>query len=281
MNPVDELFHDKRPIEAMAFGAEAKPEEREEVAAQVRAMLKSTGVEVADDINRLGCTGMVKAGTIAAAKFLRLGLAGGGVGLPCFVPISRYCLVHETIGGLEPGQEQHHAEYVDAISRELTPEEHGRVELIRLAQERGRKDPDAAADVLSGRDESILEDKEPQTPDDLERQLYQARLAAGLQATAREQLEERMWKCSEHSEINWACRYCLAQAIVEGPLESLCFVSSGKPSPNEANADKQALGRVVIGSAVEEEIRVSDTRGDIKLDVYTRVATFTRKLSRS
>lgn len=287
-SPLDELFKDERPITKMPFGAEEKtPEAREETATRVRALLEKCGVAVADDINQLGCTGVVAAlkepGTdtlsILAAQFLRLGLAGGGVGLPCFVPISRYCLVHETIGGLEPGQAQHHPEFVEAVSRGLTPEEHGKVALVEQARRRGRKDPEAAADILGGRDESLSEEKE-ETPTSLEQQLYEARLAAGLQATAREQAEACAFKCPEHSKLNWACRHCIAQAIVEGELEPVFFVTGGKPG-DEVRERRQALGEIVLGSAVEGELGNCDARGDTEVDVYVRVATFTRKLSRN
>lgn len=103
--------------------------------ANVRATLRACGVEKAGDINTLGCTGAAKAKlTIEAIANLRLDLAGSGFGLPCFVPPSRYCLAHNTIGGLQDGQKAHHEEMVESISRELTPEEKGHMVLTEAAR---------------------------------------------------------------------------------------------------------------------------------------------------
>lgn len=101
----------------------------------VRGVLHACGVEKAGDINTVGCTGVIKSGlTIEAASALILNLAGSGFGLPCFVPTSRYCNVHKTIGGLQDGQKQHHEEKVEAVSRPLTPAEQGKVKLTEAAR---------------------------------------------------------------------------------------------------------------------------------------------------
>lgn len=117
--------------------------------AVVRMILKECGVAKAGDINTLGCTGAVKHMPIEAARALLLDFSGSGFGLPCFVPRSRYCLVHNTIGGLQDGQKQHHEEMVEKISRELTDEEHGKVKLIEASRRiRGRDLNGRLADTI-------------------------------------------------------------------------------------------------------------------------------------
>lgn len=118
--------------------------------AAVRATLRSCGVEKAGDINMVGCTGAVKSGlTVDAASALILDLAGSGFGLPCFVPQTRYCLVHKTIGGLQDGQKQHHTDMVEKISRELTPEERGKVKLVEASRRiRGKNLEERLADTV-------------------------------------------------------------------------------------------------------------------------------------
>jgi hypothetical protein len=263
VNPLDNLFRDTRSINDMPFGAGAP--DREAEAQWVRATLATCDVHVAEDIELLGCTGAYAVlqhdmpegaltgdpvlTTLGAIKRLRLGLAGGGVGLPCFVPIDRFCLAHNTIGGLEPGQAQRHADQVNAISRELTPEEKGKIAVIELARKKGRKDPIAASDILAGRDESVLEDAAPI-----------AEPIAAPKHTA-------VWKCQEHTNTDWKCRYCIAQAIVDGPLAPVLFVDDGEDA-------------IASGNTVEESIAAFDAGGKSRTCVNVRVATFTRKLSR-
>jgi hypothetical protein len=277
---------DNRPVESLTFGIEAPLEEREAVAARVREFLLASGCKVGDDVRRLGCTGVAKvmraldpklpySPIISQGKFLRLGLAGSGIGLTCFVPPSRYCLVHETIGGLEDGQKQYHAEYVNAVSRELTPQERATVAVIeraRRSEERtmsgsmrdatdlltGRKKKEAVAAVTeaeAGEEEEVPADAEAKEP-----------------ARQVEPLPEP-WTCPEHKKTDWRCRYCAAQAIVEGPLELTYAVDVVRGDGNSEQA-------VVNGVAVDQYIADCDGEGKTGVILFARVAVFTRKLSR-
>lgn len=157
----------RTPIEKMNFGADEKPEERDAVVARVRSILKTCECVVADDIAALGCTGLAAhwgtpTGLLEAGKFLRLGIAGGGVGLPCFVPPTRFCLVHNTIGGLERGQVPEYPEQIDKVSRELELAERAHLAIVNQAQQVDddslRRTTRLASNILSGRDASAIEE---------------------------------------------------------------------------------------------------------------------------
>jgi hypothetical protein len=290
-NPMDALFADNRPIADMPFGAEEHDAaERANVANRVRSILQACAVRVADDIAKLGCTGvMANAAAVVnvagmeprvpdlsysaqhAAQFLRIGLAGGGVGLPCFVPITRYCLVHETIGGLEPGQLQMYPEYADAISRELTPPEKARVALIEQARQRGRKDPDKAVDILAGRDiaaeeaiQHALTDEQPK--------------ADVLHIPAAPVAAE--WVCPDHKELNYQCRYCVAQAVVEGPLVPVCAVMLGTCDLSAGIAASSVPAGDIVRDVDPYLAGLDSEKLYTAAAVFVRVAKFTRKLSR-
>jgi hypothetical protein len=122
----------------------------DEARTAVRAVLRVCGISKAGDINTLGCTGAVKHGLSRdAASALILDLAGSGVGLPCFVPPSRYCLVHKTIGGLQEGQKPYFTEVVNDISRELNATERGTVKLMEASRRiRGERLDGRLADTV-------------------------------------------------------------------------------------------------------------------------------------
>ncbi len=211
---------DMRNLDKMTFGLNEPTEvRREAVAMQVRAILRACKVKVGGDIGTLGCTGTFKhlsvrgygnMNGVQAGMFLREGLAGSGVGLACFVPPTRFCLVHNTIGGLQPGQEQHHAEVAVVISRRLTNAEHAKVRLTEQARRKyARGDANDAAALLSGFDQEAVsqalggEIVEEPTPVDF---------PEGAPTSFR-------WMCEEHRTFTEGCRYCLAAKIVhEGPL---------------------------------------------------------------
>lgn len=259
---------------------------KEQIAEQewVREYLKEAGCVLAEDIERLGCTGVAAhefavnvAGTEASrmnalrlGARLRLGLAGSGVGLPCFVPDTRFCLIHNTIGGLEPRQEQRHAEFVNTISRPLTPEEEAKTAVMRRARQ--LKSVGEVNDFIAGKSpldvgEAAEENATPSSVPDVQR-------LADVQLTA--------WTCPEHKETVWSCRYCLAQAIVEGPLAPVTLVAS--------HAKHTVDGKMVM--PLESEFRRGDERGvdvvlkefaderSVMADVWARVATFRLKLAR-
>lgn len=206
---------DRRNLDKMTFGLNEPTEvRRESVARTVRSLLRKCGVKVGGDIATLGCTGVFKSlsvhgfgdmNGVQAGMFLREGLAGSGVGLACFVGPNRFCLIHNTIGGLQPGQEAHHVEVAPVISRRLTRAEEGKVRLVEQGRRMyARGNANDAAAMLSGFDREAVkaalggEIVEEDTPD----------LLPGA-----------AWRCEEHRVFVEGCRYCLAGKIVhEGPL---------------------------------------------------------------
>jgi len=238
-----------------------------------RALLQRCGVKLARDIELLGCTGAAAAGlSIEEISELRIGLAGGGTGLPCFVDINRFCLAHNTIGGLQDGQEQRHRDHVEAVSRALTREERGRVELIEAARRKQGKTLDerlvATGDILAGRE----------LPDGFEAEGKRDPLAAAAQAArtmAPVPLAEAAWVCPEHKKTDWACRYCVAQAVVQGPLVPT-YALHADDDGAESAPDRVGL--------TPEEMRTAMKDADAKkleyMGVYVLAATFERRLAR-
>ncbi len=120
----------------------------EKLAAEVRDVFEICGAVIAQDIIELGCTGLAAHNiSIEVAQRIRLGLAGSGIGLVCYVGPDRFCLVHNVIGGLQESQAPRHADYAKLISRELTPAETAHVAMMETAR---RADKGAARDALTG-----------------------------------------------------------------------------------------------------------------------------------
>jgi hypothetical protein len=249
--------------------------------ARMLTLLKTCNCNVGEDIINLGCTGARAAGlTIDDIKFLRMGLGGSGVGLPCFVSPDSYCLAHEVTGGLQEGQEQRHADTAKWISRDLAPNEAAQRELLDHARAAQGADREAAtADVLAGRKlpEGWERERELSTES-------RERLDAGLADAQAGRvapiplsvLAESVWKCPEHTETRWECRYCVAQAIVEGDLLPEYLVGTESlDGPSQAGSvddvDAHDLGAFIEKKSVE---------GCAQLDVHVLVARYTRKLSR-
>jgi hypothetical protein len=214
---------DERPISELNFGYnEFGEEDRLGEATWMRKKLAALDVQTAQGIVDLGCTGAIFSLTVGEIARFRLGLAGSGVGLPCYVPITRFCLAHNTIGGLESGQVSRHSENVEKISRELTPVEAAKV---RLMDKSRRIDKDTIVDtqkavssLLGGRDQEALREALTEPQDqvlDLDKSYSDPQTnLINASLTPR----SVSWKCAEHRDLNWGCRHCVAQAIVEGPL---------------------------------------------------------------
>jgi hypothetical protein len=351
---------DRRPIESMNFGYEAgkdmhelaRQTEQEVVTKRVREFLLACGLVVADDINRFGCTGAAACLTgaphevVAQIQRLRIDMAGGGVGLPCFVPPTLFCLGHNTIGGLEDGQQAYHTEMVSMISRELTPAEATKVAAMNVA--RKIKTREGVEEFMAGKSAAEADEPEAVTLEEqgpavagpvdatpwrrdraavlswinaagsaalsrsallritktestqLEAILVTLREAdlitkragsAGemFQITALGEAECRRaeatlwlsptapasWKCPEHVTTNWACRHCLAQAVVEGPLEPT-FLTGVQLVPGGLVHVSSPLSVLEPHAALVE----ADKQGAENAALYVRVATFTRKLAR-
>lgn len=239
---------------------------------RARELLHRCGVKVASDIEQLGCTGAAKAGlTVEEIGELRLGIAGGGFGLPCYVDINRFCLAHNTIGGLQEQQVQRYLDYVGMVSRDLTPEEKGRIELIEAAR---RKDQGksmverlgSTGDILRGRTMADGFEKDEGDP-----------LAAAQAVPATRLVSaDTVWVCPEHRKTNWACRYCAAQLIVEGdlvPSYAICGIPEHRPfTPlNDASTG-------ITGVELPAEIEAHDKAGAETVLVYVLAKTLTRRL---
>ena len=79
---------------------------------------------------RLMAPGSVHVETaLSLARLVRMNMSGSICGLPCYVPRTRFCLVHNTIGGLQLAgnadgpQRQRYPQGVPVCSRKLTRRE--------------------------------------------------------------------------------------------------------------------------------------------------------------
>jgi hypothetical protein len=283
----DPIPPDNRSIDEMPFGSGAA--DQQTVAKAVRETLRRCGVAVAHEIEELGCTGASAKGlTPTQISELRMGLAGGGVGLPCFVPPTRYCLAHSTIGGLQVGQATRYSEEISKISRDLSPRERGHVEMVEASRRvRGGNLDERlmkTADALSGRDlppgveradesDTGFEDEQPY------RQVVEQapRAAAPRKPTvdSNGDLIENSFTCPEHRTPVWACRYCAAQMVVEGPLEPIYRVQA---VDNEGHLN--GAPRACAAKDVDDTLAGMEAAGNGRVEAYARVATFSRKLAR-
>ena len=204
---------DERPLAEIRFGQDGRGSALA-IEAAIRGYFEQVGVKVGQDIIDLGCTGLVsklrETGTLAiaitlnTAQYIRRNMSGSICGLPCYVPRDRFCLVHDTIGGLQAAgnmdgpQAPRHSEALPLMSRELTEDERRTVAGInaKLAADAKEK---ALADYGA---EEIEEPSDtapaPSCP-----------------------IPQPPFKCPNHEEPDWDCRKCIAQAIVEGPMPML------------------------------------------------------------
>ena len=250
---------DERPIAEMPFSG----------GADTLGLLNQCRVSKAFEIELLGCTGAAGHGlSIGEITKLRLGLGGGGVGLPCFVPPTLFCLAHNTIGGLQREQEQRNPQNVAAISRELTPQEAGQVAFTETVRRTGKggtgEQMAAAAGALGGfgelpRGVEMVEEREALRDDDT---AWPPRLGAPS------------FTCPEHPKTNWSCRFCVAQSIVEGELDTTFAVRAVSAIENSV------VTTGVSGSALDEAIEKMDAAETREVEVYVLAVTYKRKLSR-
>ena len=163
---------------------------RREKAERVQKLLMNHGVQRAQEIIDNGCTGLFRLflpsdeegpigfasgihsslqegkeeTAIETVRFVRENMGGARVSLPCYVGPDRYCLIHQTIGGLQFGQKALHADQVRYISRDLTPEEKGHVNLVENVRRREGNMRDGKA-ILTGQrvpDDLGIESLSPQ-----------------------------------------------------------------------------------------------------------------------
>jgi len=244
----------------------------------MRMKLDQAGVKIAQDIIDLGCTGMTlklrqafgvflrentaiedSAGADAVqhrlilddVKRVRSTMGGAGFGLPCYVPSNLFCLVHNTIGGLQQGQAQRHPEGLKLCTRQLTDAEALQVRAMEtfVAQE-GLKD---------GEDRFGLEAVERNT--DL---LVGAEHAPVFHATDTSAIG---FTCPEHKEIVFACRYCLAAAVIHGPFQPVVEIAI------------QQDGASTITRVPLNKLDEALANGDVEIvEAFVRVKRWSRKL---
>jgi hypothetical protein len=217
------MDRDERPLDEIQFAIDAPEDERSLVAEETQRVFRLAGVKVAQDIIDLGCTGLTLATSLSDAQRIMPYMSGSICGLPCYVPPDRFCLVHNTIGALQirgnvdGAQQVRHPEGVLLCSRELTEEECMKFGLIQ------RKIVEIAK--KSG---NLTLDEETETLDAPDTRLP-APLNKRLQDLAN---SNSAFKCPEHSSLNPKCRFCLAQAVTEGPLqpsvEFICIYKRGE-----------------------------------------------------
>lgn len=249
---------------------------------QVRALLRRCGVKTGADIETLGCTGASAHGlAIDDITILRLGIAGGGIGLPCFVPPSLFCLAHNTIGGLQEGQKALHEQATPLVSRVLTLQEKGQVAYMEAIRHDARdnvgEQMKAARLALSGFGEppvgtELIEEED--APAEQPHPGVPTKFADTL-AQSVEHYQARVWRCPEHNQTNWSCRFCLAQAIVEGEL-------TPEFALHQPENDGGAAGHAVFGLTGPElvaDVELLDKNGVDKVEVYVLAKTLTRRLA--
>jgi hypothetical protein len=296
---------DERPIATLLLAqvdtGEKKPAEEgsaymvpviktdEALAEWVLAALGRCGATVAQDIIDLGCTGIAKHGaTSLDIRKLRGGLAGSGVGLPCYVGPDRYCLAHETIGGLQDGQAQRYPEQVAAISRELAANERAHVAVIEAAR-RQRGGKGAAAEALTGRrtgEDFLQEVGRELTPAEAEVDLTpgavpatSAAVPTPVPASAVPVVHapgELAFACPDHDATRWDCRYCVAEEIVKGSFQPQFLLGHADTGTTVLVADLTD----VDADAVEERVAKFNEAGVNGAVLYVKVARWIRKLAR-
>jgi hypothetical protein len=219
---------DTRPLGEIRFAADAGIG-REGVEVNIRHFLHRVGVGIGQDIIDMGCTGLAQGAynlrasegeegsrcsleecnkkALAEASFVRRNMAGSICGLPCYVPRDRYCLVHDTIGGLQLAgnfdgpQAQRHPEALPFMSRELTEEERWKVSGIEA-----KLSAEVKAAALAEYGATDLDDEAVRAS-----MAYPHEMAAAPSCP----IPQPTFKCPDHPEPDWDCRKCIAQVIVE------------------------------------------------------------------
>lgn len=255
---------DDRPLDSLTFGQlEKTPEACAATAEYVRRILHSAGVRVAEDIALLGDTGLAGYGgftersgeMVEMIKLVRDGLAGCGVGLTCYVPLDRYCLVHNGSGSLQEGQEPRHAAFVDKISRELTSAEAGKVAAVEhIRRQTGGQSAGSAMQTIR--------DMARKTADAADTDLVPLPAPRGE------------WACDEHAVTFWPCRFCVAAEIARGPLGPY-YTMTTSPDP-----DLDAVTDPVNPYEIDDRLKALNADGARGVDLYIRIARWSYKLAR-
>lgn len=255
-------WSDKRPLEQLSFAVDAPEPERESIAARVRELLAGVGVVVADDIDAIGCTGLVANGlTVPLAQYVRQNIGGSAHPIPCFVPPDRFCFVHDVIGGLQEGQAPQFVDKILDISRPLTTEESRRSSLIERARRQNDPNPQARAiktiDILNGRQVAMPSEPAATFTPDAPRLIGQA-------------------LCTEHIEAVWGCRFCLAAELVSGAFEPKLLIVPTFGDNITSTDDLEPIAPVDVPDRLKEY----DRQGADFVGIYVQAARFERKLAK-
>jgi hypothetical protein len=266
------LERDERPLAEIRFAQDTHVLSREAVQLEVCSVLQEAGVRIAQDIIELGCTGLVlrlqtagKRSGVEAAIFVREHMAGSICGLPCYVPPDCFCLVHNTVGALQlqgnadGPQLARHPEGIPLCSRELTEDERKKLNLIqsKIAEDATDEARRMGAEVLTATEfeEQCLEAGLPYRP-----------LRPGL----------AVFKCIEHTEFNPKCRFCLAQAVVDGPLDPLSITRQIEEHKGTSHVD----WCVTAPNAVSAFKSDGFPNYVVQVELYVLAARWVRKLTR-
>jgi len=281
---IGDMLEDSRLLEDLPFasGLALDPDAREILRVSVVAKLQELGCRTAIDIVNLGCTGAVSLGgmTPGDVRTLRDNMAGSGVALPCYAPSNRWCLVHNTYGCALPTVANVAA---IACSRALTPQELVHAKLIEKTQHidgKGGSRILEAIDTLAGkrvdpRDLAVEDDDEADADADADAEGSDA--ADALPRTSQSvYVQAPAWKCDEHTEFVVGCRFCVAQAVVEGPLEPFLLLMPAF----EGNAGNPEESIQIMPADFEDKLKTMDENHIEACALFVKVATWRRRLAR-
>jgi hypothetical protein len=256
---------DTRPLAEIRFAQDLPADLQVGSERRVRKILQEAGVAIAQDIIDLGCTGLLLRigdtdGGLGVAQYIRGQMSGSICGLPCYVPRDRYCLVHDTIGGLQLAgnldgpQAMHHPEALPFMSRELTDEERMKVGGIKAKLDADAKQ--AAMELYGAQDVLEEESEEATSP------------APSCP------IPQPPFKCPDHKEPDWECRKCLAQAIVDSRIDM-------RKAVRVYVADVDMTGRRnSIQASLDEALEELNSGDGMPVELWVRVASWSKKVTR-
>ena len=266
-------WSDKRLVDQITFALGNPDQER--VQTEIRETFKQIGCKTGDDIALVGCTGLAAAGhDIERIKWIRENMAGSGIGLTCFVPPSRFCFVHNTIGGLQEEQEQFHADQVAKISRELHPAEKAKVTFVESVRRiKGKSKTETLQmmkDALGGK----------KIPDEVLKDLdVDGEAPAPVETDPHGVLDRpaiEMFKCPEHGATMWGCNYCLAELVAKGPYTPNMLFAVAL----EGNSVLPDMVNNIKPDEIDDKIKYVDENGADTAAVYVQVTRWSRRLAR-
>lgn len=238
----------------------------------MREKLHQSGARTAQDVIDFGCTGMMFSLLAAFTKFAAIGIedvqaresilkdvvrirsnmGGAGFGLPCYVPSTHFCLVHNTIGGLQQGQEQRYPNGLRYCTRPLTDAEE--------LQVRGMQTFIAQEGLKEAQEQFGIEptEEEPQA---------EPVVQADTHASPQLHYLGAAFTCPEHKDIVFACRYCLASAVIHGPFQPVVEIAVQQAGEN-------GISRVPLAK-LDDAL----ANGDVEIvEAFVRVKRWSRKL---